>query len=213
MQASITHCYQVILRHLIPGSILELGPAEGVMTQLLINDSDHVSIVEASTKFCDLIKTQLPKVHIKNCLFEDFNPERKFDNIILGHVLEHVADPVELLMRVKKWLTPSGMVFVAVPNAHSLHRQAAVLMGLLSKVNTLNSSDIDHGHRRVYSPDELRDTFIHSGLKVNQFGGYWLKPLSNKQIEEHWSPEMIDAFMELGEQYPEIAGEIYIVAS
>ena len=37
--------------------------------------------------------------------------------------------------------------------------------------------------------------------------------LSNSQIEAHWSPAMIEAFMTLGENYPDIAGEIYALAS
>ena len=44
------------------------------------------------------------------------------------------------------------------------------------------------------------------------FGGYWIKPLSNGQIEQNWTAEMLEAFMELGERYPDIAGEIYVVA-
>ena len=37
--------------------------------------------------------------------------------------------------------------------------------------------------------------------------------MSNRQIEEAWTPPMLAAFMELGERYPEIAAEIYVVAS
>jgi hypothetical protein len=39
-----------------------------------------------------------------------------------------------------------------------------------------------------------------------------LKPVSNKQIETSWNPEMLNAFMKLGERYPDIAGEIYVIA-
>ena len=211
MRFSIKYCHTVISRHLVSGSILELGPAEGVMTQLLVQDSSDVSIVEASDKFCANIKSQHPAVEVSNCLFEEFHPVKKFDNIILGHVLEHVEDPVALLARAQQWLSPGGMIFGSVPNAHSLHRQAAVAMGLLEKESSLNSADINHGHRRVFDPDAFRDSFIRAGLTIHQFGGYLLKPLSNKQIEDQWTPEMIKAFMELGERYPEIAGEIYIV--
>lgn len=44
------------------------------------------------------------------------------------------------------------------------------------------------------------------------FGGYWLKPVSNGQIEENWTGKMVEAFMKLGERYPDIAAEIYIIA-
>ena len=45
------------------------------------------------------------------------------------------------------------------------------------------------------------------------FGGYWLKPLSNAQLDRDWTPEMLDAFMALGERYPDVAAEIYVVAT
>ncbi|NBR68254.1 MAG: methyltransferase domain-containing protein, partial [Actinobacteria bacterium] len=50
----------------------------------------------------------------------------------MGHVLEHVLDPLDAVQRAYAWLRPGGMVLAAVPNARSLHRQAAVSMGLLA---------------------------------------------------------------------------------
>ena len=86
-------------------------------------------------------------------------------------------------------------------------------MGFLSNVTALNEADERHGHKRVFTPEEFKHTFALAGLQVVRFGGYWLKPLSNAQIQETWTPEMIEAFCSLGRQYPEISGEMYIVAS
>ena len=72
--------------------------------------------------------------------------------------------------------------------------------------------DHHHGHKRVYNPETFRRDFQRAGLEVEAFGGYLLKPLSNGQIEETWTPEMVDAFMRLGERYPDIAAEIYVIA-
>jgi len=213
MQSSIAYCFGILLDHLVPGNILELGPAEGVMTSMLHGTQRHLSVVEGSTKFCEMIKAKHPDVDVFNTLFEQFQPAGKFNNIVLGHVLEHVEDPEALLMQIKGWLAPGGIVFAAVPNASSLHRQAAVLMGLLVTENTLNSADIDHGHRRVFNPAEFLKIFKNTAYSIKKTGGYWLKPLSNKQIEDNWTPEMIAAFMRLGEKYPDIAGEIYLVAA
>ncbi|WP_281051516.1 hypothetical protein [Thauera sp. GDN1] len=58
----------------------------------------------------------------------------------------------------------------------------------------------------------FRGDFLKAGLSIEVSGGYWLKPVSNGQIERDWTPEMLDAFMVLGERYPDIAGEIYVVA-
>ena len=113
----------------------------------------------------------------------------------MGHVLEHVQDPVDILLRARGWLKPGGLIFAAVPNAQSLHRQAAVIMGMLPKVDALNAMDLHHGHRRVFNPETFRLAFTQAGLQVDIFGGYWLKPLANGQIESHWNSAMIEAFM------------------
>jgi len=210
----IEYCAKVFGRYIHGGSILELGPAEGVMTRYLSQMGDSLTVVDGAEKFCIRLREQYPQVEVLHSLFEDFRPDRQFDSIVLGHVLEHVLDPVETLRLVQKWLRkPDGQILAAVPNSRSLHRQAAVIMGLLPFEEAMNDADIHHGHRRVFNPETFRNIFSESGLMIKVFGGYWLKPVSNKQIEESWSPDMLSAFMQLGERYPDIAGEMYIVAS
>lgn len=210
---TIKYSFQVFDKYLHGTTILELGPAEGVMTDLLYKKEYKLSVVEGSKLFSDKIKNKYPDINVYNTLFEEFESEERFDNIILGHVLEHVDDPVAILKHIKNFLSPDGVILAAVPNARSLHRQASVIMGLLSEEVELNKLDKHHGHRRVFTPETFRNVFYQSGLKVDFFGGYWLKPISNAQIEESWTQEMLDAFMMLGERYPDIAGEIYVVAS
>lgn len=212
--ASIRYSFQIARRHMVGDTILELGPAEGVMTELLAATGKKLTLVEGSSLFCDSLRRRFPEANTVNSLFEEFQSNELFDNIILGHVLEHVEDAVDILSRAKQWLKPgTGHLFAAVPNARSLHRQAAVIMGILREEDTLNDMDMHHGHRRVFNPETFRNAFARAGLKIEIFGGYWMKPLSNAQIEATWTPEMIEAFMVLGERYPDVAGEIYVVAS
>ena len=212
--ASIKHSFSIAKRHMVGDSILEMGPAEGVMTELLAGTGKNLTLVEGSALFCDDLRRRFPQAKVVNALFEEFQSDDFFDNIILGHVLEHVEDPVDILSRARRWLKPNtGRLFGAVPNARSLHRQAAVIMGLLRQEDTLNDMDFHHGHRRVFNPETFRNAIRDSGLRIEIFGGYWMKPVSNAQIEASWTPEMIEAFMTLGERYPDIAGEIYVVAS
>jgi 2-polyprenyl-3-methyl-5-hydroxy-6-metoxy-1,4-benzoquinol methylase len=192
---------------------LELGPAEGLMTGVLADTFSDLTLVEGARDFCLDLRSRFPKAKVLHALFETFEPNGKFDTIILGHVLEHVDDPRALLTRLGGWLSPDGVVCAAVPNARSIHRQAAVLMGLLETEHSLNETDLHHGHRRVYDPESFRADFLSAGLKIKHFGGYWIKPLSNAQMETAWTSQMVDAFMQLGERYPDIAGEIYVIAS
>ena len=208
----VRHSFTVFSRFLQPGAILELGPAEGLMTELLHATGEKLTLVEGAETFCRDLAKRFPDATVHRSLFEEFETEARFPNIILGHVLEHVADPVAVLRHVQRFLAPGGRMLCAVPNARSLHRQAGVLMGHLGFEEDMSPLDVHHGHHRVYTPETFRRDFLAAGLQVEFFGGYWLKPLSNSQIEDHWTPSMIDAFMRLGERYPDIAAEIFVVA-
>jgi 2-polyprenyl-3-methyl-5-hydroxy-6-metoxy-1,4-benzoquinol methylase len=209
---AMQYCFRILLRHVRRGNLLEMGPAEGVMTELLATTGNAITLVDGSSSFCDNLRQRFPQMKVVEALFEEFEAEDRFDTIVLGHVLEHVQDPAEILARARRWLKPGGRIFGAVPNARSLHRQAAVVMGLLRQEDELNDLDRHHGHRRVFNPESFRNAFYQAGLKIEAFGGYWIKPISNAQIEQQWTPEMLEAFMQLGERYPDIAAEIYVVA-
>jgi 2-polyprenyl-3-methyl-5-hydroxy-6-metoxy-1,4-benzoquinol methylase len=211
--ATIRYAAKVFNRYWRPGRCLELGPAEGLMTEILSDTFPDLTLVDGSEQFCADLRRRFPNANVQCALFEDFEPDRQFDTIVLSHVLEHVAFPRALLESVRTWLTPRGAVYAAVPNARSIHRQAAVLMETLPTEHSLNETDHHHGHRRVYGPEGFRNEFLAAGLKIRVFGGYWLKPLSNAQIDASWTPDMLDAFMQLGERYPDIAAEIYVVAT
>lgn len=202
--------YQTIKSKLVGRRGLELGPAEGEMTQFLVDDFDELTIVDGSADLLAQIpeRKNLIKVH---SLFEAFEPTQLFDSILLEHILEHVDDPIGLLNMAKNWLAPGGRLFLGVPNGNSIHRLVAVKMGLLDHSCQLNARDQALGHRRVYTPITLKADIAKSGLKVRQMGGVFFKPLSNAQIQEHWTEEMIQGFYELGEDFPDLAAEIFAV--
>lgn len=212
MDAATTYCGEIFRRYMRQGSVLELGPAQGVMTRLLYPYYNDYTVVDGSRLWIQELKEKYPDINCNNCYFEEFQPTRKYDNIVLGHVLEHVEDPVKILQLCKTWLNSEGVLLSAVPNSHSLHRQAAVKMGLLQSEDQLNDTDRSLGHKRVYNLNMLCDHFEKAGLFVLKTGGYWLKPISNAQINETWNENMIDAFLQLGESYPDISAEIYIIA-
>ncbi|WP_323018065.1 class I SAM-dependent methyltransferase [Castellaniella sp.] len=118
--ASILYSFQSDRRHLRGVNILEMGPAEGVMTERLATLGLKMTLVEGSARFCEDLADGFPDATIEHTLFEEFDPSDRFDNIVLGHVLEHVQDPVDILARARRWLTPGGRIFGAVPNARSL---------------------------------------------------------------------------------------------
>lgn len=210
---TVRYSGQLFLRYMNEGSVLELGPAEGIMTEILYPKyRNDYTVVDGSNLFINQLKLRYPDIKAFTSLFEDFVPKKKYSNIILGHVLEHVIDPVEIIKLCRDWLDDNGVILAAVPNANSIHRQAAVEMGLLKKLDDFSEKDRRHGHRRVFFRNEFIDCFTQAGCRILEHGGYWLKPLSDSQIEKDWTEDMVNAFFKLGENYPDIAGEIYVIA-
>ena len=189
---------------------LELGPAIGYMTKFLVNEFDHLTVVEGSKKLLTQIPDH-PKLTKIHCLFEDFTPEVEFDTIIMNHVLEHIEYPVELLKRIRNWLKKDGIFIVGVPNAKSFHRLAAVAMGLLNSEYELNGRDKKLGHFRVYDLSLLRQHVLTADFRIIKEGGLLLKFLSNSQTEKLLDKEIIDAYFKIAPDFYENSAEIFLI--
>ena len=208
----IRHSIEIFSRWILPGSILELGPAEGLSTSELAKRFEDVEVVDGSEEFIEQIRINLPNVKTHCCLFEDFVPDRRFNNVIMGHVLEHVEDPTQIVKLASNWLLPGGRLIAATPNSNSLHRQLGVIAGQLETEKTLNEADLSIGHRRVIDLAELRWTVNQPDLTLLHSGGYFMKSLSNSQLLKSADANALVSMMQLGERYPDIAADIYVVA-
>lgn len=191
---------------------LEMGPADGQMTRNLVDDFEHLTVLDGSAELLAQVPeaSNLEKVH---SLFEEFTPDRAYDTIILDHILEHVEDPVSIMRLAMRWLAADGRLMLGVPNGRSLHRLAAVPMGLLSHPCQLNPRDLAQGHRRVYTIDTFRADIEAAGIHVQHMGGVFIKPLSNQQIQEQWTVQMMDAYFEVGKQLPDITADLFAVCT
>ena len=58
---TIRYSFRVFERHLRGESILELGPAEGVMTELLARTGMSLTLVEGSRAFCASLAQRFPR--------------------------------------------------------------------------------------------------------------------------------------------------------
>ncbi len=193
-------------------SVLELGSADGLMTGILSSNFKSVHVVEASPRYVKIIKNKrLKNVKIFKCLIENFEPAKKYDDIILTRVLEHVISPREILEKVGSWIKPGGRIHIIVPNADSLNRRVGQAMNIIKNRTDLDDHDLNMGHRRVYSLSSLSKEVNIANLKVLKKTGIFLKPLSNKQMLE-WPKRIIEAFNIVGDDFPELCTEIYIVA-
>jgi GNAT superfamily N-acetyltransferase len=200
------------------GSFLELGSFKGNFTRRFLERFEDVTCVEASGEAIAVAKVKLgDKPTYIHSLFETATLPKRYDNIVLTHVLEHLDDPVRVLKRVnEEWLAESGRFFLACPNANAPSRQIAVKMGLISHNAAVTPAEAEHGHRCTYSLDTLERDAVAAGLKVVHRSGIFFKALANFQWDrllqtDIVSREYLDGCYMLGQQYPDLCSSIFLI--
>jgi 2-polyprenyl-3-methyl-5-hydroxy-6-metoxy-1,4-benzoquinol methylase len=204
--------------HFVKGNCLELGSFKGDFTKRLIPYFEDITCVEASDEAIKIAQQTLNNnITYFNSLFETVNLPKKYDNIILTHVLEHIDNPVELLKRIKeKWLSEDGKLFLVCPNANAPSRQIAVKMGLITHNSAVTPSEKEHGHNITYTLDTLERDAKEGGLNVIHRSGIFFKALANFQWDrllntDIISKEYLDGCFQLGQQYPDLCSSIMLI--
>jgi 2-polyprenyl-3-methyl-5-hydroxy-6-metoxy-1,4-benzoquinol methylase len=200
------------------GNVLELGSSKGDFTSRLIPHFSDITCVEASEEAIEICKQKLPSdIQYVHSMFESAKLSKKYDNIILTHVLEHLDNPVQLLTKIKnEWLSENGKLFIVCPNANAPSRQIAVKMGLISHNSAITPAEKEHGHTITYSLDTLERDVTLSDLKVEHRSGIFFKALANFQWDQLLgtdiiSKEYLDGCYKLGQQYPDLCSSIMLI--
>lgn len=200
------------------GSLLELGSFKGEFTKRFVPYFDDITCVEASDVAIDEAKKNLgDSVNFIHSLFENATLPKRYDNIVMTHVLEHLDDPVQVLKRINdEWLAPGGRFFLVCPNANAPSRQIAVKMGLISHNSAVTPAEAEHGHRCTYSLDTLERDAVAAGLSVVHRSGIFFKALANFQWDRLLSTDIIskeylEGCYQLGHYYPDLCSSIFLM--
>jgi len=202
------------------GNLLELGSFKGDFTRRFMDYFDDITCVEASDTAVREARNKLSdKVNFVNSTFEKATLPKRYDHIVMTHVLEHLDDPVFVLKRINnEWLAEKGRFFLVCPNANAPSRQIAVKMGLISHNAAVTEAEAKHGHRRTYSLDTLEREVKAAGLKMIHRSGIFFKALANFQWDKLLntdiiSPEYLEGCYQLGQQYPDLCSSIFLVCT
>ena len=187
-------------------NVLDLGYGDGVSLKNLALDHEtkniSVTLIEgAPTLVKEAIARAPQEFEIVHSFFEEFERPSTFDVILASHVLEHVDHPVELLLNLSKSMKASGKIVGVVPNAQSIHRELAVIMGLQDELDVLSKRDLMVGHQRVYKIESLEADLVEAGFRLVSIRGFFLKPFSNKQLTS-FDSSVIEALNIIAERLP-----------
>ena len=200
-----SHLPRLMQRLGLPGPqsrVLEMGFGEGTITGPLLDAGHTVELVEGSSALCDDARTRFGGRLAGHCsYFEDFQPKLRFNAVLALHVLEHLDDPDRVVRQMREWLADGGQVIAVVPNAESLHRQLAVMMGLQPAMDSLSPRDLLVGHRRVFNLSQFVELFERAGFAVTEQFGYFVKVVPNGMMTG-WRPDLIHSLTAISDQLP-----------
>lgn len=200
-----------VIKKLNKGNILELGVGHGFSTDIFSKAVEEYTVIEGSKKVIDEFNAnfKLQNVKIIESYFETFDSDKKYDNIIMGFILEHVDNPDLIIEKYIKYLKKHGKLFIAVPNAECLHRRIGYEANLLEDIEKLSEADLLLGHKRYFTVEKLKKLVARQGLKIVSLEGLFLKPLTTKQlINLNLSQEILNGMMATGVNYPELSAGI-----
>ena len=149
-------------------TVLDVGCGSGVLVDLLTCRGYDCTGIDSSPPAIGYALQHFSGKFM-NCDIRDSGrlSGSAFDCIVLSHVLEHCSDPVSVLKRILCLLSPSGVIYITVPNRWS-ERQS----GWRSELPCLVR---DPEHLWLFSILDLVDCASLAGLQV-VYADTWISP-------------------------------------
>jgi len=166
--------------------VLDLGCRTGALTQYYASGNDVTGVdvdSDALERAQERLGIETHWVDAEDALpFEDGS----FDVVVMGEVLEHLADPVAAVANVRRVLRPGGRFVGSVPNAFRLKNRLRFLRGL--------PPEHDPTHLQLFSPAKLRALLsefedVRISYAIGRFTPLHRRLLANVQVFRATKPE------------------------
>jgi SAM-dependent methyltransferase len=132
--------------------------------------------------------------------------ERRYDAIVLLHVLEHLRDPEGAMRHLRQWIAPGGVIMGGSPTMPDA--LAGPWQRWLRHKNADRMHDVRlHKHLSVMSPNRIRGFANVEGMAIDLLTGAFFLRWSGSPVEN--SALWLRANLLWGSLFPALAGEVY----
>jgi SAM-dependent methyltransferase len=100
------------------GRLLDLGCGDGKLVEFMQDRGWQAEGIDFDPAAVENATRRGLRVEVGTLQAKHY-PDNSFDAIILSHFIEHVHEPVRLLIECHRVLKPGGRVLILTPNAHS----------------------------------------------------------------------------------------------
>ena len=140
--------------HRQPGNVLDIGCSYGDLVRAFAQAGWHAFGIDVSQHAVQWAAEQ--SLNCARASVESYAPPVRCDAVVMTHVLEHCAEPLAVLGRIRGWLNPGGTLHIRVPNVDSavLRRHPSLFRGELKPFE----------HLYYFSPATLQAVLDKAGF-------------------------------------------------
>lgn len=160
--------HAVILARLGEGGgrrALDVGAADGFLAELLTRQGWQVTALERDPAQAAKARGRCHEVIVADLDEAAPRLDGMFDAIVYGDVLEHLADPLPVLVALNRSLSPGGRVIVSVPNVAHLWVRLSLLLG---RWDYGDRGILDRTHLRFFTRRSFVGLLVDAGLDMEE---------------------------------------------
>lgn len=147
-----------------PGNFLDIGCGSGGTVRVAQDLGWNAIGIDIDPQLVALGKKQLNVDLRASSLLDSGFQENQFDFIRLRDVIEHLPNPYEVLIEIKRLLVPGGFILIATPNEAALTTEVRLAVGFeRDKIATVQPPHHVHG----FSPQTLGKILDRAGLRTH----------------------------------------------
>jgi SAM-dependent methyltransferase len=147
-----------------PGRVLDVGCSTGYLARRLVErgavvvgiESDGRAAAEARGVCEDVLVGDVETMALSF-------PERFFDVVLCGDVIEHLRDPERFLARVRPLIRPGGKVVLTTPNVANWAMRLALFAG---RWRYTDRGILDRTHLHLFTKKTLEEMLARAGYRV-----------------------------------------------
>jgi 2-polyprenyl-3-methyl-5-hydroxy-6-metoxy-1,4-benzoquinol methylase len=154
-----------VLSHTAVGDLIfEGGVSSGYFAALLVDDGRRVHGAELDPAAAAEAALVCERVFVGDlATFDTSQLTDNYDALLFGDTLEHLADPLGLLCRLRPHLRDDGVLIVSVPNVANWAIRLALLFG---RFRYTERGILDRTHLRFYTRQTLVEMLTQAGFEV-----------------------------------------------
>jgi 2-polyprenyl-3-methyl-5-hydroxy-6-metoxy-1,4-benzoquinol methylase len=149
--------------------VLDVGCGSGVHGAELHRAHGHRVVgVDLSASSVEKARARLAEAYVADVTRPEeypFHGRQQFDVVLFSDMLEHLPDPLDVLVRHCRLLAPNGQILISLPNVAIWNVRLALLFGRFEYGDT---GTLDRTHLRFFTRSSFRRFLAQAGLVVSR---------------------------------------------